>query len=117
MSDRCLRRSTAVEIELTQFSHIVCLPCKEATIRGYSKVHLLIIDEAARVPDDVYRAARPMIAVTGGPIVCLSTPFGRRGFFWNAWARGGNDWARIEVPASKCPRIKPSSSKRNAAPA
>jgi hypothetical protein len=99
------KRVTAVEIELTNLSRIVSLPCREDTIRGFAAVDLVIIDEAARVPDDLYRAVRPMVAVSKGRIICLSTPYGKRGFFWKAWAQGGADWARIEVPASKCPRI------------
>src|SRR5436190_16065356 len=43
-------------------SRIVALPGKEQTIRGFSSVSLIIIDEAARVPDDLYRAVRPMLA-------------------------------------------------------
>jgi hypothetical protein len=95
------------ELELENGSRIVTLPCREETIRGYSGVNLLIIDEAARVPDDLYRAARPMLAVSQGRMVCLSTPYGKQGFFWDAWARGGDDWKRIEVPAEKIPRIAP----------
>jgi hypothetical protein len=49
----------------------------------------------------LYRAVRPMLAVSGGRLVCLSTPYGRRGFFHDAWAQGGDDWHRIEVPASR----------------
>jgi hypothetical protein len=101
------RRCNAEELELTNTSRIVCLPCREETIRGYSHVSLLIIDEAARVPDDLYRAVRPMLAVSNGRMICLSTPYGKRGFFYDCWANGGNDWARIEVPAERCPRITP----------
>src|SRR4029077_16036981 len=82
-------------------------PCQADTIRGYSRVHMLVIDEAARVPDDLYRSVRPMLAVSGGRLICLSTPFGKRGFFYDAWSEGGDDWKRIEVPADKIPRIKP----------
>jgi hypothetical protein len=101
-------RQTAEELRLTNLSRIVCLPCKEETIRGFSRIGLLIIDEAARVPDDLYRAVRPMLAVSNGRLICLSTPYGKRGFFYNAWVRGGADWHRIEVPADKIARIKPS---------
>jgi hypothetical protein len=52
---------------------------------------------AARVSLDVYRAVLPMLALTGGRMVCLSTPFGERGFFYEAWVKGGSDWERIEV--------------------
>jgi hypothetical protein len=102
-----IRRQTAHELELTNYSRIVSLPCKEETVRGYSNVGLLIIDEAARVPDDLYRALRPMLAVSGGRLICLSTPYGKRGFFYDAWANGGADWQRIEIPAQRIGRIKP----------
>src|SRR5260370_11782705 len=46
-----------------------------------------------------------MLAVSGGRLICLSTPHGRRGFFWDAWANGGQDLARIEVTADRIPRI------------
>jgi hypothetical protein len=100
-------RQTAEELRLSNFSRIVCLPCKEETIRGFSRIGLLIIDEAARVPDDLYRAVRPMLAVSNGRLICLSTPYGKRGFFYDAWANGGADWARIEVPAERIARITP----------
>src|SRR5262245_9317170 len=100
-----LARKTSEVLEFTNLSRIVSMPCREETIRGFAAVDLLVIDEAARVPDDLYRAVRPMLAVSKGRLICLSTPFGRRGFFWDAWAKGGDDWQRIEIPASKVPRI------------
>src|SRR5262245_29226091 len=102
-----LQRRTATELELANFSRVVSLPCREDTIRGYDNVALLVIDEAARVPDDLYRAVRPMLAVSDGRLICLSTPYGKRGFFHDAWARGGADWKRIEVPAAHVRRITP----------
>jgi hypothetical protein len=107
MGTPLLRRLTNEELQLSNFSRIVSLPCREETVRGYSGVGLIIIDEAARVPDDLYRAVRPMLAVSGGRLICLSTPFGRRGFFWEAWSKGGDDWHRIEVPAGQIQRISP----------
>jgi hypothetical protein len=101
------QRQTAEELQLANHSRVVCLPCKEETIRGYSHVSLLVLDEAARVPDALYRAVRLMLAVSEGRLVCLSTPYGKRGFYHDAWARGGADWARIEVPAERVARIRP----------
>jgi hypothetical protein len=100
-------RLTRHELELENRSQIVSLPCEEGKIRGYSGVTVLVIDEAARVPDDLYKAVRPMLATTNGQLILLSTPYGRRGFFYKAWVRGGSEWTRIEVPASKVSRIKP----------
>ena len=86
-------------------ARIVGLPGNEATTRGFSAVSLLVVDEAARVSDDLYRAIRPMLAVSGGGLWLMSTPFGKRGFFWDAWENGGAEWERIRVPATECGRI------------
>jgi hypothetical protein len=97
---------SALRLELENGSRIISLPGKETTIRGLSGVRLLIIDEASRVPDELYMAVRPMLAVSGGRLALLSTPFGTRGFFWEAW-KNRADWDYYEVPAAECPRISP----------
>jgi len=66
MNKISLKRQTAEELEFTNDSRIVCMPCREDTIRGFAHIDILIIDEAARVPDDLYRAVRPMLAISGG---------------------------------------------------
>jgi Helicase len=76
---------SALQLELESGSRVIALPGKEGTIRGYSGVDLILIDEAARVPDGTYQAVRPMIAVSGGRIIALSTPFGTRGWWYEAW--------------------------------
>jgi hypothetical protein len=103
LTERC----TLGELEFSHGSRIISLPCKEATIRGYSNISLVIIDEAARVPEDIYIALMPMLAVSRGRIIVLSTPNGRQGFFHEAWANGSADWMRVEVPAEQVPRIAP----------
>jgi hypothetical protein len=97
-------RETALTLTLTNGSRLVSLPGDEGTIRGYSGVTLLIIDEAARVVDDLYRAVRPMLAVSAGRMMALSTPFGQRGWFYEEWT-GPGDWQRVQVTAEHCPRI------------
>jgi len=94
-------------LELETKSRIICLPGKEETIRSFSGVDLLVIDEAARVLDDLYRSVRPMLAVSSGRLICLSTPFGKRGFFHEEWDQGGNRWLRFRIPWQDCPRIRP----------
>jgi hypothetical protein len=101
------KRLTTEELLLSNGSRIVSLPSREETIRGYSNVGMLIIDEASRVPDDIYKAVRPMLAVSNGQLICMSTPRGKRGFFYEAWVNASQDWQRIEVPADRVPRIKP----------
>jgi hypothetical protein len=99
-------QESALRLELQNGSRIISLPGKELTVRGYSGVTLLIVDEAARVPDELYYAIRPMLAVSQGRLVCLSTPFGRRGFFFNEWSEGYG-WERFQVTAEQCSRISP----------
>lgn len=97
---------SALRLELENGSRIVSLPGKEDTVRGYSGVRLLIVDEASRVPDDLYRSVRPMLAVSSGRLLAPSTPFGKRGWWYEAWTEGVS-WERYEIPASQCPRIPP----------
>jgi len=97
-------QDAALSLVLANGSRIVALPGKEQTIRGFSGVDLLIEDEAARVPDPLYEAIRPMLAVSGGRIVLLSTPWGKRGHFHRVWTEGVG-WHRLEVAAPDCPRI------------
>ena len=84
------------------------LPQNEAKVRGFSKVSLLMIDEASRVDDDLYRAMRPTLAVGNGDLWLMSTPNGQRGFFHQEWTEGGSRWVRIRVTAPECARIDPS---------
>ena len=88
-------------------ARILGLPGTEATVRGFSAVSLLLVDEASRVADDLYLAVRPMLAVSAGALWLMSTPYGKRGFFYEAWVNGGPEWQRIRVPASECARIDP----------
>jgi hypothetical protein len=97
---------TSLTLTLANGSRIVSLPGQEGNIRGYSAVDLLSIDEASRVPDPLYTAARPMLATTNGRLVALSTPFGTRGWWYEAW-RSDQPWERYEIPAAQCPRISP----------
>ena len=96
---------SATTLVLENGSRVVSLPGSESTVRAYSAVRLLLIDEAARCDDAAIAACRPMLAVSGGSMVMLSTPFGRRGTFWDAWEHGGPVYERYEVPASQVSRI------------
>ncbi len=91
-------------MRLANGSRVEALPGSERTIRGFSGAALLIVDEASRVDDGLYYAVRPMLAVSGGALMMLSTPAGRRGVFFGEWTEG-TGWERYEVPAAKVPRI------------
>jgi hypothetical protein len=93
-----------LSLELENRSRIITLPGSEKTVRGFSGAALLVVDEAARVDDSLYYAVRPMLAVSGGSLMMLSTPFGKRGAFFEEWTEG-TSWERYEIPAGECPRI------------
>ena len=99
-------RESALRMELTNGSRIVSLPGTGQTIRGLSAPSMVIVDEAAQASDDLMGAVRPMLATTNGRIIALTTPYGRRGWFFKAWTEG-QDWRRVKVLAEDCPRITP----------
>ncbi len=85
----------AISLVLPNGTRIVGLPGTEGTVRGFSAVSLLLIDEAARVQDAMYKALRPMLAVGDGDLWLMSTPYGKRGFFYEAGstaARSGSGY-------------------------
>jgi hypothetical protein len=110
-------RESALQVHLANGSRVIGLPGSADTIVGYSGVNLLVIDEAARVNDELYYAIRPMLAVSQGRLLALTTPKGKRGWFWEVFEKWQNEtnpakreegrlaWERYEVRAEQCPRI------------
>lgn len=80
-------------IEFKNRSKIICLPSgfTGETIRGYT-ANVVIVDEAAYVPDEVFVAVVPALSVTKGKLILLGTPAGKRGYFWEAWNSG--EWSK-----------------------
>jgi len=99
-----LDQQSELRVRFENESRIIALPGKEGTVRGYT-ADLVIADEAARVPDAAYVATRPMLAVSEGQFVGLSTPAGQRGWFYTAWSDPTQDWERVEVTGKDCPRM------------
>jgi cytochrome c-type biogenesis protein CcmE len=91
-------------LELSNGSIIEALPAVERTTRGYS-VDLLVVDEAAAVPDLDYHGILPALIATRGEQVLLSTPRGKRGFFWEIW-HSDDDWQRVMVRSNEVGRIR-----------
>ena len=97
-------QSTALTLSLQNGSRIVALPAREETIRGWANVSTLLIDEAAHVDTDLYRATRAFLAVSNGRLILLSTPHSKRGFFFDAWTNPDEDWTRIRVTTEEISR-------------
>jgi terminase large subunit-like protein len=100
-----LVQESALRAQLANGSRIVALPGSERTLRGYSAAKLIVIDEAAAVPDELITATRPMLGTVDGSLVALSTPRGARGWFHSAWVGDAGQWSRTMVRAVECPRL------------
>ncbi|AQQ75489.1 terminase large subunit [uncultured archaeal virus] len=98
-------RMTINEIQLKNGSRIYCIPVGRTAeaARGYT-ADMIIADEAAYVPDLVFEAMMPSLAVTGGYLLLLGTPGGKTGFFYRAWMTE-EGWSKYRVTCYDCPRI------------
>jgi hypothetical protein len=94
-------------LELRNGSEILALPGSEETIRGIEAVDLLVIDEAALVPDELFAAIFPMLASTDGRCVAMSSARGKRGWFWREWTSSDLEWLRVKITWEHIPRFKP----------
>ncbi len=108
MKDRpALLEDNKLSMTVTNQSRIISLPGDQSTVRGFSGVTMILEDEAAQVSDEFHAAIMPMLIINDGQLISMSTPFGKRGFFHEAWENGGDEWKRIRVTAGECPRITP----------
>jgi len=102
-----LLEDNKLSMTLANGSRIVSLPSDQSTVRGFSGVTMILEDEAAQVKDEFYYAILPMLIINNGTFIAMTTPYGKRGHFFIEWEQGGDDWKRVEIPATKCPRISP----------
>ncbi len=96
---------SALQIQFSNRSRIINLPGTEATVRGYSAANLLIVDESARVPDELVYSVRPMLAVSNGQLIAITTPWIRAGWFYEAYSGESQQWHRMKVTVDQNPRI------------
>lgn len=112
--DEAKVQDSVLSMEFSNGSRILSLPGTSDTIVGFTP-DLIIIDEAARTSDVLYSSLRPMLAVSKGRMIVLSTPFGRRGWFWESWNRCEElqraglqpSWEQVKITVDGCPRISP----------
>jgi hypothetical protein len=98
---------SSTTLALANGSRVVSLPNNPDTIRSYSAPKLVIADEASRMGDAVFTAVTPMLGVSNGRLLELSTPRGKRGHFYRMWTEGGDDWERITFRGVDNPRLSP----------
>lgn len=92
-----------MSMELANGSRILSLPATNWNIRG-TTANLVIIDEAAGVPDEIYAAVSPMLLTTQGQFILVSTPKAKTGNFYAAYI--GQLWSKYIIRASENPRMQ-----------
>ena len=102
-------KPTLTKIDLSNGSRIYCLPTGRTGhfIRGFT-IDVLIADEAAYIPEEVWKAIIPMIAVSKkergmGWQILLSTPFGKGGYFFDSFT--DDEFNQFHVSSEDCKRI------------
>jgi len=108
-SSSMVRKSVAqhsrTSVSFKNGSSIIALPCGRSgsTLRGFT-AHLIIIDEAAFVPERVIsEVVLPMLATTQGTAILLSTPFDKNHIFYKAFT--SPKWSKYHFPSSINPHI------------
>ena len=90
---------------LANGSQVIALPDNPETIRGFSAPRLIVVDEAAFASREVFAALEPMMTVSGGTILLISTPNGQTGYFYDQWHNDSGPWARHQMNLQDCPRV------------
>jgi len=104
LSSDYLDTDTKLAVKFANGNRFIARPGSAKTSRGKSAVTLLLEDEAAWVDDLLRKSVSPMLAVSGGRYIMMSTPFGKRGHFHDTWVNAKN-WEKYEINADQCPRI------------
>jgi hypothetical protein len=99
-----VKMQSLTRLETSRGARCIALPQSE-NVRGLSKVSLAAFDEASRQDDSACAAIRPMLSISNGRLILISTPFGKRGFFWEAWSGESGVWEKYTARADGCSRI------------
>ncbi len=86
------------EIIIANGSRILVLTASDKAARGFSAPGIVLFDEASRIDDSVLKAVIPML--TGckrSKIYEISTPFGKKGFFYHHFMGPSRRWSRYLV--------------------
>jgi hypothetical protein len=102
--EELVETKTRTLIRFAWGSSIRCLPAKN--VRGFSP-SLILIDEAAFMPEDSWQEILPMLKAkkaTKTTFVLTSTPFGTVGRFYEFWTKSRQEYP-FHVTYKECPFI------------
>jgi hypothetical protein len=95
-----LKADNVYRIELDNGSRVMALPGDDDNIRGLTVDGWIVVDEAARVSEELIAALRPMRAQRPeARLAMLSTANTLSDPFWQIWSAEDDDWQRIKATA------------------
>lgn len=98
-------QQSALRVEFDNGSRIYALPGSETSARGYAGVKLAVLDEAARIPEELLAAVVPSVATSRGRLLAISTTSFASAWFYETWRGPDSRWVRFHVPSPDCRRI------------
>ncbi len=99
-----LKSDNVYGLELKNGARVLALPGTDDSIRGLTVDSWIVADEAARLPNDLIAALRPMRARRPqARFAMLSTAWSRTDPFWTAWADDDPTWIRLKATADTTP--------------
>jgi hypothetical protein len=104
-----LESDNVYALELKNGSRVLALPGSDDSIRGLTVDGWIVADEAARLPDALIAALRPMRARRPqARFAMLSTAWSRTDPFWTAWADDDQQsWIRLKATADEIETFSP----------
>jgi len=90
---------------LANGAEIVALSDNEKTIRCFSAPRMIVVDEAAFASEAVFKALEPMLLVSNGTFILLSTPSGQTGYFYDQWHAEDSPWTKLKSSLECFPRV------------
>ena len=103
-----LESDNVYALELKNGSRVLALPSTDDSVRGLTVDGWIVADEAARLPDDLIAALRPMRARRPqARFAMLSTAWSRTDPFWTAWAGDEQSWIRLKATADEIETFSP----------
>ena len=103
-----LESDNVYALELKNGSRVLALPSSDDSVRGLTVDGWIVADEAARLPDDLIAALRPMRARRPqARFAMLSTAWSRTDPFWTAWAGDEQSWIRLKATADEIETFSP----------
>lgn len=91
-----IANSQLLEIEFINGSSIL-FKSTEQSNRGFTVSNLLILDECAYLDNEEIYAILPLVNANNAPMIIVSTPFTREGYFYDMYLKGLEGQNRIKT--------------------